>query len=234
MRRRIYSRSAPRHERAAALDSRIDTTTGEFEMVMASEGEASDGHILSIRGIETPDEIPLQLDHSPRALANLGTVSNMRAGTKEGVRVLRGVGQIRLTGEGEALEARRDLVDGIATGAVRNVSLTWEASRAQERRDLPKGHPAHVDRDEPDPRKRFGLYFAESRAVEQSIVGVGADRAAIIGRSEDATNDVARAMWQSILHRLDAAPRSREAEIIDALERSVRDLEVRCEEAEAV
>lgn len=229
-----YSRSgAERHGRAAAIDHRIDTDTGEFEMIMATEGEASDGHILSVKGGQMPPEMPLQLDHSPRALANLGTVSNIRRGTKGGIAVWRGVGQIRLTGEGEALEARRDLVDAIDKQAVNSVSLTWEADAATERRELPRSHPAHVSRDEKDPRKRFGLFFESWRGIEQSIVGVPADRQAIIGRADAAENDVTREMWQSIASRLDATPRSRELEIIDQLEVTVRDLETALEDAEA-
>ena len=65
-------------ERTAVLDKAIDTDTGEFDMVMASEGEATDGHIVSIAGLEFPSEFPLQLDHNRSTSANLGNVTNMR------------------------------------------------------------------------------------------------------------------------------------------------------------
>ncbi len=221
-----------RYERVAEIDPRIDTDTGEFEMVMATEGEASDGHIISIKGLETGRELPLQLDHNRSAVANLGIVTNMRRDAISGLPVMRGVGQIRLTGDGEALAARRDLVDAISTGHVRGVSLTWDSVKHRERRDLPRSHPAHVGREEPDQRKRFGLFFDQSRAIEQSVVGIPADREALIGRSEAAEDAISRAMWHSLVERLSEAPRSREAEIIDDLERSVRELEARLLAAE--
>lgn len=222
-----------KHSRAAEIDARIDTDTGEFDMVMASEGEASDGHIISIRGLEAPQSIPLQLDHARGAVANLGTVTNMRRDTIDGLPVMRGVGQIRMSGDGEALAARRDLVDAIATGHVRGVSLTWESTKARERRDLPTNHPAHVKRNEKDPRKRFGLYFDQATPIEQSIVGIPADREALIGRSESAEDAFSRAMWETLVERLDDAPRSREAEIIEALEGKLSALEERLRDAEA-
>jgi hypothetical protein len=166
------------YSRKSSIDSRIDTDTGEFDMVMASEGEASDGHIISMRGLETSAELPLQLDHGRSALANLGIVSRIRKDQIDGVPVTRGVGRIRLTGDGEGLEARRDLVDAISRGDIRGVSLTWDSVAHRERRELPRNHPAHVGREEKDTRKRFGVFFEKSRAIEQSVVAIPADREA--------------------------------------------------------
>ncbi len=221
-----------RHARQATLDARIDTDTGEFDMVMASEGEASDGHIVSMRGLETPDELPLQLDHQRSALGNVGNVSKIRKDAVGGIPVTRGVGRIRLTGEGEALEARRDLVDAISRGDICGVSLTWDSIRHIERRELPRKHPAHVSRTEKDPRRRYGIYFETSRAIEQSIVAIPADREALIGRSEAAENAVSREMWHSLVDHLNDAQQSREGSIIAALEVSVADLEERLRAAE--
>jgi len=223
-----------KYERLARLDSRIDTDSGEFDMTLASEGEASDGHILNVRGIEFPDRLPLQVDHARSVVANLGNVTNIRTEKRDGVAVVRGVGQIRLTGDGEALAARRDLVDGIASGDISGVSLTWDSVEHAERRLLPKSHPAAVSKDEPDARKRFGLYFQKSRAIEQSIVAIPADRRAVIGRAEAAPDDLSRAMWHSLCERLDDAPKSREGEIIDALEREIASLGKRIREFEAL
>lgn len=219
-----------RHDQTAKLsrecriDSRIDTKTGEFEMVMATEGEASDGHIIRIAGLEFPDSIPLQLDHSRSVLANLGTVSRMRRDRVDGLPALRGVGQIRLSGDGEALEARRDLVDAIASGHVRGTSLTWDSVKATERRDLPRDHAAHVGATEKDYRKKYGLFFEKSKTIEQSIVGIPADREALIGRQGTATGEISRAMWDGLVERIDGRE-SRESEIIRALEESVERLE---------
>lgn len=228
-----FSRSgqAVRVARECRIDARIDTDSGEFDMVMATEGEASDGHIISIAGLEFPDSIPLQLDHSRSVLANLGTVSHMRRDRVDGVPALRGVGQIRLTGEGEALEARRDLVDAISSGHVRGTSLTWDSVRHRERRDLPKDHPARVGPKESDFKKKYGLFFEKSRTIEQSIVGIPADREALIGRSSEATAEISRSMWDGMIERIDGTE-SRESEIIRALEESVERLEAAREAGE--
>lgn len=220
------------HERKSTIDSRIDTDTGEFDMVMATEGEASDGHIISMRGLQYPAELPLQLDHARSALATLGTVTNIRRSKVDGVDAMRGVGRIRLTGEGDQLEARRDLVDAISRGDVRGTSLTWDSIKHRERRDLPRSHVAYVGRDEKDPRKRFGIFFDESRAVEQSIVAIPSDREALIGRGENAPNEFSRKMWDSLVDRLSDAQPSREAIIIDALEEALAALEERLRAAE--
>jgi hypothetical protein len=226
---------AKRYERATGLEAGpIDLETGEFSMVMATEGEAADGHILSMRGLEFESELPLQLDHGRSAVANLGTVTDMRRDVVEGVPVYRGTGRIRLTGDGEALAARRDVADAIHKGALRGVSLTWESESAVERRDLPKSHPAHVSRNEKSARKRFGLYFENARGVEQSIVAIPADRGALIGRAETAEGETRREMWNTLIHRLDDMPNgSREAELIEALEAEVASLEQRLIERDA-
>jgi hypothetical protein len=227
MRRRFNRSAPPAHARQAAIDARIDTKTGEFDMVLATEGEAADGHIISIKGLEVPSELPLQVDHSRSVLSNIGLVRNARRDTIGGVPVMRGTGQIRLTGDGEAAAARRDLVDAISAGDVRGVSLSWDALKTVDRRDLPREHPAYVKAGEPDLRKRWGIYFEKSRAIEQSIVGIPADREALIGREQGAENALSRQLWHSLVERLDAAPRSREAAIIEALEGQVADLEER-------
>lgn len=218
---------ALRFERVARIDQRIDTESGEFEMVMASEAEASDGHILRVAGISHAETIPLQLDHRRGAADNLGTVRNIRKGKRDGVAVLLGVGQIRLSGEGAGLEQRRDLVDAIARGDLRGTSLTWAADSdgVKERATLPKGHPARVDGQDPNLRRRFGLFFEKSQAIEQSLVAIPADREALIGRAEGA--DAARAgLWQHFVERLDAREGVADR-FVEALTRSLADAEQR-------
>ena len=220
-----------RFSRAASMDSRIDTTTGEFDMVMATQGEASDGHLLEVAGGSFPDHFPLQLDHIRSTEANLGNVTQIRQDKIEGLPVWRGVGQIRLTGEGAPLEARQDLVDAISAGDISGVSLTWESQRHSERKGLPRAHPGYVARTESDLRKRHGLWFHEWAGIEQSVVAIGADRQALIGRGESAG---ARWMWQTICNRFDIEPDgSREVGIINALELTVAELEERLRAAEA-
>lgn len=220
-----------RISRECRIDTRIDTDTGEFDLVLATEGEASDGHVISIRGLNFADSIPLQVDHSRSVLANLGTVSRMRRDTVDGVPALRGVGQIRLTGDGEGLEARRDLVDAISSGHVRGTSLTWDSIKQVERRELPKGHAAKVTASESSFRKKYGIFFEQSRAIEQSIVGIPADREALIGRSGSATSEISRSMWDGMIERIHDPAAVRTSEIISALERTVEQLEATSREA---
>ena len=220
-----------RISRECRIDTRIDTDTGEFDLVLATEGEASDGHVISIRGLDFADTIPLQMDHSRSVLANLGTVSRMRRDRVDGVAALRGVGQIRLTGDGEGLEARRDLVDAISSGHVRGTSLTWDSIKQVERRELPKGHAANVTTSEPSFRKKYGIFFEQSRAIEQSIVGIPADREALIGRSGSATSEISRSMWDGMIERIHDPATVRTSEIISALERTVEQLEATSREA---
>ena len=223
-----------RYERKTELDSRIDTDSGEFDMVMATEGEAADGHIISIAGLEFPEAFPLHIDHARSTVGNVGNVTNIRRDVRDGLPIYRGVGRVRLTGDGEALAARRDLVDAIAVGDIHGTSLTWDAPKAVERRSLPAKHYAAVTRSEKDPRKRFGLFFENSVGVEQSIVAIPSDKGALIGRADAATDAITRAVWQTMADRLDDAPSSRESEIIDALESTVASLEERVREAEAM
>tara|TARA_R110002096_G_scaffold67362_1_gene163468 strand:- start:48 stop:878 length:831 start_codon:yes stop_codon:yes gene_type:complete len=220
-----------RISRECRIDTRIDTDTGEFDLVLATEGEASDGHVISIRGLDFADTIPLQMDHSRSVLANLGTVSHMRRDRVDGIAALRGVGQIRLTGDGEGLEARRDLVDAISSGHVRGTSLTWDSIKQVERRELPKGHAANVTTSEQSVRKKYGIFFEQSRAVEQSIVGIPADREALIGRSGSATSEISRSMWDGMIERIHDPATVRTSEIISALEQTVEQLEATSREA---
>lgn len=57
----------------------IDPETGEFPMILATEGEASDGDILSIKGARFGESAPLQTSHRNDPTATLGTVSRSSA-----------------------------------------------------------------------------------------------------------------------------------------------------------
>lgn len=221
--------AALRFERVARIDERIDTESGEFEMVMATESEASDGHILRIAGISHAETIPLQLDHRRGAADNLGTVRNIRKGKRDGVPALLGVGQIRLSGDGEAAAMRRDLVDAIAAGHLRGTSLTWSADSegVRERTALPKGHPARVDPQEPNLRRRFGLFFEKSEAIEQSVVAIPADRAALIGRAESAADAARAGLWHAFVERLELREAPSSDRFTDALTRALAAAEQR-------
>lgn len=180
----------------------IDPETGEFPMILATDGEASDGDILSIEGAQFAARAPLQLSHQNDPRSTAGTVSGFRRDLQSTPKKLRARGQIELGGEGVSAEIRRDLAHMIAQGHVTGVSVRWEPIKFQARTSLPKEHPAHVKVDESSFIKRNGLYHEKWRVLEGSIVAVQADQAAMIGRAEtletaDAESAVAK-FWRAL------------------------------------
>ena len=57
----------------------INLKTGEFPMTLATEGEATDGHILSIRGGQLPESLPLQISHANDPQATLGETAGIKS-----------------------------------------------------------------------------------------------------------------------------------------------------------
>lgn len=176
----------------------IDLETGKFNMILASEAEASDGHVLNIRGASVPAKMPLQLSHAKSPLETLGSITQASPGTKAGVRVLRAIGEIEMGGEGAQADIRRDLAFMISEGHVGSISLRAEGTKVIPRRELPKNHRAFVEPTEPDIMKRFGLFFEEFNALEGSIVALGADKNAIIGRSLE-TEGAVQEFWRGFV-----------------------------------
>lgn len=171
-------------ERADGDGSPINLETGEFPMILATEGEGTDGDILHIAGAQFADSLPLQIDHANSALGTLGSITKLRATLRGRLPVLRGIGRIELSGEGDQAAIRRDLALMIAKGHLRAVSVRARGEKVISRVDLPEGHPAYV-RPEDRSAKRFGRFFERSVIEEGSIVAMGADKRAIIGRSLD-------------------------------------------------
>lgn len=191
------------YERVTELErGQINMDTGIFPMILATEGEASDGHILSIRGGVLPDWIPLQNSHVNDPERTLGSISHMRRDLKATPPRLRAIGKIELTGDGHTAELRRDIAYMMGQGHIRGVSIRWDPIESMPRATLPKGHAAHVSERESDPRKRFGLYFSKWRALEGSVVAVPADQAAVIGRSQ-ATNGKLSEFWSRVAASLE-------------------------------
>jgi len=175
--------------------ARIKTSTedGAFQMILATGGEASDGHILDIAGGAVPRQMPLLLSHQNDPMSQMGSVVETKRVGDE----LHATGQIELGGSGATADIRRDVFHMIQAGHVRAVSLRWDPLKMVARTELPKNHPAHIATDEPDMRKRYGYYFQKWRALEGSVVALGADAAAVIGRSQETTGEVA-AFWRSM------------------------------------
>lgn len=165
---------------------------GSFRMVLATSGEASDGHILDIAGGIVPERMPLLLSHQNDPRSQIGSVTD----AKRDRGTLRARGSIELGGDGAQAEIRRDVFHMIRAGHIGAVSLRWDPIKTVSRSELPASHPARVRKDEADQRKRFGLYFQAWRALEASVVAIGADPAAVIGRSQETTGDVAE-FWRT-------------------------------------
>lgn len=176
----------------------IDLETGKFPLVLASEGEASDGHILNIRGAHIPDKIPLQIAHANSPLETLGSITQAATGTKAGVRVIRAMGEIEMGGEGSQADIRKDLAFMVSEGHVRSISLRAEGTKVIPRRELPKNHRAFVEANEPDMLKRFGMFFEEFTALEGSLVAIGADKNAIVGRANE-TEGAVQEFWRGFV-----------------------------------
>jgi hypothetical protein len=188
------------HERIARVDTISED--GSFSMTLATEAEASDGHILSIRGGQIPEHMPLLVSHwnDPS-----GTAGSITSPLKDSPPRLRAIGQVELEGEGAPAEIRRDLAHMIRQGHVGAVSVRWDdvPGKSIRRVNLPGDHPFFVDAEkETDPRKRFGIYFEEWRALEGSVVAVGADPQALIGRALETEGDV-QTFWRNMATDLD-------------------------------
>lgn len=159
---------------------------GAFSMTLATDGEASDGHILSIDGGRIPARMPLLVGHENNPVSQAGEITSPQKDLSGKPARLRVRGQILMDGDGAPADIRRDLALKISRGIVRGVSVRWDPIKWTPRTALPKEHPAHVKEDDPNLSKRYGLFFSEWRALEGSIVSVGADPKAEIGREFDA------------------------------------------------
>lgn len=178
--------------------SEIDLQTGEFPMILATDGEASDGDILRIEGAQFRDAAPLQLSHANDPTATLGTVSGFRRDLQASPKKLRAKGRIELGGEGPTADIRRDLAYMISKGHVSGISVRWEPIEYVRRSNLPSDHPAYVDSEkETDWRKRYGYYHKTWRVLEGSVVAVQADPESMVGRAMETDGAVAD-FWRSM------------------------------------
>jgi len=181
----------------AAIERAAGDASGVVRGVVASEGEATDGHMLSIKGGICEPPAPMLFGHD--SYTQDGTVGSWNQFTKSKGRVL-GVGQIELGGEGGKSEARRDLAFMVDAGHFRALSVRWEETEEPVRRvNLSKDHPAFVDgAKETDYRKLYGYFFPGWRLLEASIVPLGADPACLIGRMLE-TKGAVRQLWRNTL-----------------------------------
>jgi len=170
---------------------------GMFPMVLATEGEASDGHILSIAGGKIPKQMPLLSAHMNHPTETLGSVIQPRKETRTEPKALHALGVVELGGEGASADMRRDLYHMIEQGHIGAVSVRWDADPgdAIRRVNLPSDHPHFVD-EEKEPSgspRRYGMFFRKWRAMEGSVVPIGADPSALIGRADELEREGASA-----------------------------------------
>ena len=171
-----------RHERTYRLEN-VDAE-GFFPMAFATEGEASDGDILSIKGGQIPKRFSLLEDHDNSAGKKVGSVDQPEKDLSHTPPRALGRGQIELDGHGDRVDNRRDLAHMINKhgGAV---SVRWDEVDGgvppKRRVNLPSDHPHFVADDDPSGRKRSGWFWESWKVLEVSVVALGADGAATIG-----------------------------------------------------
>jgi hypothetical protein len=189
------------YERTSTIDRagvKPVSKTGQVSGILATSGEASDGHILNVGGGKLKRGSPLLFNHDAID-GNLGSWVDFDA-TGD---VIRGTAQIELDGIGEKAAWRNDVAFMVDQGHIPGFSIRWKETKTPTRRvDLAKDHPAYVDAErEQDFNKLYGLYFDRWQMLEGSIVTLPSDQGALIGRMRDAKTD-ARTHWTRVLERM--------------------------------
>ena len=187
-----------KHVPTARVDG-IDVDTGEFEMTLTTEGEASDGHILSIKGGTVPERMPMLLSHWNDPTATVGSVTNPQKHLKDAPPRITARGNIEMGGEGSPADVRRDVAHMIKEGHINAVSIRWDEipGKSVRRVNLPSNHMYFVDAETSDGPERYGMFFEEWRALEGSIVALGAAPGALIGRSMETEGEVST-FWRAM------------------------------------
>lgn len=191
-----------------------DVVANTFKMTLATEGEAVDGDILSIRGGSGPSRFPLLVSHYNDPTTQLGSVTDPTKDLDSKPAKLRATGEVEVDGEGGPAEMRRDVLMMIGKRHVNAVSVRWHPVKSVRRTALPPDHPHFVKEDEKDFRKRWGELHESWRWLEGSVVSVGADPKALIGRSNEVDSEDLKSFWRSMADDVDD---SRHAGLMRAL-----------------
>ena len=177
------------YQRIASIDRGvINMETGEFPATLFTDGEASDGHILDIAGAEIPERMPMFVNHDADPTMQLGSIIKATRTAHE----IKVVGHIEMEGDSALGDIRRDVALMMSRGHVSQMSGKWDADQGATKRrsDLPREHFAYA--------KAGGMYFGRWAAMEGSIVGLGADPKAVVGRASDVElPDHVRAFWRA-------------------------------------
>jgi hypothetical protein len=187
------------YQRTCQIERGEGDAPGIIAGTLVTDGEASDGHILSIPGGELPERAPLLFGHDDyTGTGNLGSWTGFAKykGSGLGASGIKGVAEIEMEGEGPQQSWRDDIAHMIEKKHIGMFSVRWsEIAEPVRRVNLPSDHPAFVDEKKATGRQRWGLYFEKWKMLEGSVVTLGADPAALIGRMQEAEGDV-RVYWR--------------------------------------
>lgn len=172
---------------------------GGISGIVATGGEASDGHILNVAGVRITDNTPMFFEHW-RTLGAWDKFEKINEGDPANASI-HGVGQIKLGGEGEEKAWRNDVNYLVDEKVIGGLSIRWDAiDRPVLRTTLSKDHWAFVDAEEAKGEQEWGLYFDTSEMMENSVVTFGADKEALIERM-DASEGGLRSIWREVISR---------------------------------
>ena len=165
----------------------IDLDTGQFPVTLFTNGDAADGHIIHVAGLVTEKRVPMFVNHAADPTTQMGSLFNphkVGKSTRLGGARMTFDARINMDGDGASADIRRDVANMIANGDITGMSGRWDAiGEPVPRATLAKTHYAfsEASKDSFSP----GLFFETARVKEGSIVGLGSDQAALIGRSQD-------------------------------------------------
>jgi hypothetical protein len=194
-----------KYERTCTIERAEDgAEAGLISGILATDGEASDGHILNMSGVKLPERAPLLFGHDDyTGTGNLGSWTGFHkfgSGKKLGDQGIRGTAHIETDGAGSQQEWRNDIAHMIDAGHIGAFSVRWEEiDEPVARVNLPSDHPAFLDAKKATGRQLWGLYFDKWRLLEGSVVTLGADPAALLGRLTASQGDV-RAYWRKAIN----------------------------------
>lgn len=189
-----------------------ESTAGTFTAVLATQGEASDGHILSIAGNKTPARMPLLFGHRSEAMTpSLGSVTKPIKGTSlDGkTKVLRTTQVVNMEGEGQMAEIRRNVALLVDNGDLNGMSVRWVPDEVVRRIDLPRNHFAFVDSatEDRDSERYWGFFHKRSHSQEGSVVAVGADPGALVGRAQELKGGASAVFFRALAHSVETGER---------------------------
>lgn len=191
-----------------------ESSMGTFPAALASNGEATDGHILHIQGLKTPKRMPMLFGHRSEVMAPvMGSVTKpVKGKTADGKnRVLRTTNVINMEGEGQMADIRRNVARLIYDDDLNAMSLRWVPDQEGliRRIDLPPNHYAFVDAnaESRDSERYWGYFHKSATSQEGSIVAIGADPLALKGRADDMGGRPGSIFFRALAHSIESGER---------------------------